>query len=316
MLTALLLAAAVTAAPVETFVDIPGGPGPLKATILAPATGSKAPAIVILPGSGPTNRDGDNPLGVKAATYRLLAEGLAAKGVTTLRMDKRGMFASGAAAADPNAVTVVDLAVDANAWATRLKAETGAKCVWLLGHSEGGLVALIAAQDGKDLCGLILVSTGGRPLGDILREQLRANPANAPLLDPAMKAISALEAGGKVDTTDMPAPLLPLFNPAVQGFLIESFRQDPAALARAYEGPMLTLQGATDLQVTVEDANLLKAAQPKAKLVVLEKVNHVLKTAPADRAANFATYSDPSLPLAPGVVDAIADFMTGQPGTN
>lgn len=314
MLTALLMAAAVTAAPVETFVDIPGGAAPLKATMLAPASGSKAPAIVILPGSGPTDRDGNNPYGVKGSTYRLLAEGLAARGVTTLRMDKRGMFASGPAAADPNAVTVVDLAADANAWAAKLKAETGAKCVWLLGHSEGGLVALIAGQSGKDLCGLILVSTGGRPMGEVLREQLKANPNNPPaILDPALKAIDDLEAGRKVDTAQLPAPLLPLFHPAVQGFLIEEFRQDPGKLVAAVDKPVLILQGETDIQVFVADARALKAAQPKARLVLLPGVNHVLKVAPADRAANVATYADPSLPLAPGVVEAISDFVSGKP---
>lgn len=317
MFAALALAVAVVAAPVESFVEIPGGPGPLKATILAPATGSRAPAIVILPGSGPTDRDGGNPYGVKAATYRLLAEGLAARGVTTLRMDKRGMFASGAAAADPNAVTVDILAADANAWAAKLKSETGANCAWLLGHSEGGLVALIAAQSGKDLCGLILVSTSGRPYGEVLRAQIKANPNNPPEIVAATdKAIDALTAGRKFAASDVPAPLLRLFHPAIQDFLIAAFRRDPAALGRAYEGPMLVLQGATDLQITVADAKVLAAAQPRAKLVVLDDVNHVLKTAPADRAANMATYADPSLPLAPGVVEAIADFVSGQPGTN
>ncbi|MBP7703934.1 MAG: alpha/beta fold hydrolase [Caulobacter sp.] len=316
MLAALALAAAVSAAPVETFVDIPGGAAPLKATMLAPASGSKAPAIVILPGSGPTDRNGDNRYGVSGGVYKRLAEGLAAEGATTLRMDKRGMFASGPAA-DPNAVTVADLAVDANAWAAKLKAETGAKCVWLLGHSEGGLVALLAARDGKDLCGIILVAAGGRPLGEVIREQLRTSPNITPeLLAPAMKAIDELEAGRKVDAAAIPQPLLPVFHPAVQGFLIEMFRHDPAKLAAGYKGPMLILQGATDLQVKVADAEALKTGQPNAKLVILPGVNHVLKLAPSDRAANVATYADPSLPLAPGVVDTIAGFVKGQPGTN
>lgn len=305
------------AAPVESFAEIPVPPGALKATILSPEGGARGPAVVILPGSGPTDRDGNNPLGVRGATYRRLAEGLAAQGVTTLRMDKRGMFASGGAAANPNAVTVDMLAADANAWAAKLKAETGAECVWLLGHSEGGLVALIAAQSGKDLCGLILVSTSGTPYGEVLRAQVKKNPANPPEIVAATdRAIDELTAGRKVDPSTLPAPLLNLFHPAIQDFLIATFRHDPAALARAYEGPILIVQGSTDLQITVADANVLKAAQPSAKLVVLEGVNHVLKVAPADRAANIATYSDPSLPLAPGLAEAIAAFVKGQPGTN
>lgn len=311
-----LAPAALAAAPVETFVEIPGGPGPLKGTMLAPGEGARGPVVLILAGSGPTDRDGNNPLGVRGPTYRLIAEGLAARGITTLRVDKRGLFASGLAAADPNAVTVIDLAADAHGWAEKLKADTGAPCVWLLGHSEGSLVALIAAQDPKDICGLILVAAPGRRLSDVLREQLKANPANAPLLPQALPAIDALEAGKTVDTTGMPAPLLRLFHPAIQGFLMVMFRQDPAKLATAYKGPILILQGDADLQVSVVDANALKAAQPAAKLVILPGVNHVMRAGSRDPAETRANYADPSLPLAPGVVDTIAAFVKAQPGTN
>lgn len=309
MFTAILMAAATLAAPLETAVEIPGGLAPLKATLLS-VSGEPRAAVVILPGSGPTDRDGNNPMGVRGSTYRLLAEGLAAQGVASLRMDKRGMFASGPAAADPNAVTVSILAADANAWAGALKQRTGLRCVWLLGHSEGGLVALIAATgDNPDVCGLVLVAAPGRPLGAVIREQLQANPANAPLLPQALNAVSELEAGRKVDTADMHPALLPLFRPAVQDFLIESFQQDPTALAAGVGKPILIVQGDTDLQVSVVDARALKAAQPSAKLVILPGVNHVLKAATLDRAGNLATYADPSLPLAPGVVEAIAEFV-------
>lgn len=316
MLAALFMAAAVATAPVQTFVEVPGAPGPLKGTMLAPGEGPKGPVVLILAGSGPTDRDGDNPLGVKGATYRLLAEGLAAQGVTTVRVDKRGLFASGPAAVDPNAVTVVDLAADAHLWAARLKAETGASCVWLLGHSEGSLVALIAAQNPKDICGLVLVAAPGRRLSEVLRGQLTSNPANAPVLPQAMAALDALEAGKTVDTTGMHPGLLGLFRPNVQGFLIVMFRQDPAKLAAVYKGPVLILQGDADIQVSVADANLLAAANPAAKLVILPGVNHILKAGSRDRAATAANYADPSLPLAEGVVDAIAAFVKAQPGTN
>ena len=305
--------AALAATPVETFVEIPGGPGPLKGTMLAPSTGPHGPAVLILAGSGPTDRDGVNPLGVKGPTYRLIAEGLAAQGVTSLRVDKRGLFASGLAAPDANAVTVVDLAADAHSWAVKLTADTGAPCVWLLGHSEGSLVALIAAQNPKDICGLILVAAPGRRLSDVLREQLRANPANAPLLPQALAAIDSLEAGKPYDTTGMHPALLGLFRPNIQAFLMVMFRQDPARLAASYRGPILILQGDADIQVSVADAHVLAAAQPNAKLVILPGVNHVLRTGSADRASTRANYADPSLPLAPGVVDAIAGFVKPSP---
>lgn len=311
MLVAVGLATSALAEPQRIFVDIPGDPGVLKGTLLAPETGPKGPAIVILPGSGPTDRDGNNPLGVRGGTYRMLAEGLAAQGVTTLRMDKRGLFASATASNNPNGVTVADLAVDANAWAAKLKAETGAPCVWLLGHSEGGLVALLAAMHGEDLCGLILVSTGGRNYADVLLAQIDANPANPPeIRKAAAEAIAALKAGNKVDPATLPPPLgQQLFNPVIQDFLIEAFRHDPAWLVRAVDKPVLIIQGENDIQVPVGDAKLLKAAQPGATLVVLPGVNHILKLGTTDRQETRANYADPSLPLAPGVIDAIAKFV-------
>ncbi len=303
-----LIPVATMAAPVQTYVEAPGPMGALKGTMLAPSP--SAGAILIIPGSGPTDRDGNSPAGVRASTYKLLAEGLAAKGLTTVRIDKRGMFASAGAIADANAVTIGDYADDVHSWVSVIREKTGASCVWLLGHSEGGLVALSASQGASDICGLILVATAGRPLGEVLREQLKANPANAPILSQALPAIDALEAGRHVDVSNMNRALLPLFAPRVQDFLINVFSLDPARMIAGYPGPVLILQGERDLQVGVPDAEVLKKANAKARLVLLTGTNHLLKTVnSADRAANFATYADPSLPLASGVIDAIAGFV-------
>ena len=297
------------AAPVETLVEAPGPTGTLKGTMLAPADGH-GPVVLIIPGSGPTDRDGNSPAGVLAASYRLLAEGLVARGVATVRIDKRGLAGSAGATPDGNAVTIPDYVTDVQAWITVIRQRTEAPCVWLLGHSEGGLVALAAARD-SHVCGLILVSTAGRPMGEVLREQLKANPANAPLLDKALPAIDALEAGKQVDTATMPAPLLRLFSPRVQGFLISAFSYDPTRLITGYPKPVLILQGLRDIQVREADARLLKKADPAATLVLLPDVNHVLKSVTSDEVhANIATYGNASLPLAPGVVETISDFLS------
>ena len=149
-------------------------------------------------------------------------------------------------------------------------------------------------------------------MGEILRrEQLKANPANAPLLGQAMPAIDALEQGRRVDTQAMHPALQGLFNPAVQGFLISAFSYDPAKLMAGLSKPALVLQGQRDLQVEEADARLLKQVDPRATLVLLPDVNHVLKAvASEDRRANLATYADPGLALAPGVVDSIAGFLS------
>jgi hypothetical protein len=303
MMFGLLIAAAAVAAP----MTVPGPQGPLAGTFVD--AGKGAPVVVIIPGSGPTDRDGNNPLGVTAAPYRLLAEALATRGVSTLRADKRGMFGSKAAIADANAVTLADYAADARNWVDALRKQTDVECVWLLGHSEGGLVALTAAQQSQGICGLILVAAPGRKLGAIIRDQLRANPANAPLLPQAMAALDSLEAGKAVDTTGMPAPLLALFRPQVQPFLIDLLRQDPAALARSTSLPMLIVRGGKDIQVAAADAETLHSARPDAELLTPPEMNHVLKDVAADdRASNLATYADPSLPVDPTLVDVIAAF--------
>lgn len=207
--------AAVAQMPLTSEVEAPVPNGPLRGTMVLAAKG--APVILIIPGSGPTDRDGNNPLGVRAAPYRILAEDLSKHGIGSVRIDKRGMFGSGRAVPYANAVTFDDYVRDVGVWVDAIRARTGAECVWVLGHSEGGLVTLAAATEVDHICGLILVATPGRPLGDVLKEQLRANPAYKSLLDAAYHAIDELSKGQPVDATTLPPALAPLYNGAVQG---------------------------------------------------------------------------------------------------
>ncbi len=293
----------------ETFLEAPGPQGSLKGTLLSPSPNPKN-VILIIPGSGPTDRDGNNPLGVNASTYRLLAENLALKGIATLRVDKRGMFASSAAVADANAVTINDYVADVRSWITVLKQYLKSPCIWLLGHSEGGIVALAAVKE-RDVFGLIVVATPSCPLGEVLRYQLKANPENAILLDDALFVINELEHNRRTNVQDMHPALQRIFHPAVQGFLIDIFAFNPSHLIASVTKPVLILQGQRDLQVTENDARKLKSANPKATLVLLPDVNHVLKKVNSDdRRENNAAYTNASLPLAPGVVDAITQFLT------
>jgi pimeloyl-ACP methyl ester carboxylesterase len=304
----LLLAVMIAGAPVAPRSE-PIAAGALAGTLVRSA-GKATATVLIIPGSGPTDRDGNNPLGVTAAPYRLLADALAAKGVATVRIDKRGMFGS-KAAGDPNAVTIGAYVADTAAWVAAARQATGAKCVWLAGHSEGGLVALASAHQ-PGVCGLVLIAAPGRPLDVIIRDQVAANSANTPIAGQVDTALTALKAGKHVDVAAMhPVLAKGLFNPKVQDFLIDAFRYDPAALAKGASVPVLIVQGENDIQVSRGDAERLAAAQPKAKLVVVPGMNHVLKLAPAERKANAATYADPSLPLAPGLVEAIAAFVMG-----
>ncbi len=301
----LILAAALLTDPVTTPVVLPSEPAPLHGTLLAPDGPTRAAALIIA-GSGPTDRDGNSPLGVSASSYRMLAEGLAAQGIATVRTDKRGVGESAAALTAEADLRFTHYSDDARAWAAETARLTGQPCAWLIGHSEGALVALVAVAGGDEaVCGLVLLAGPGRPIGAVLREQLANAPE--PLRSQAGAILGELEAGRPV--TDVPPQLAALFRPSVQPYMISWLPLDPAALVAAWDGPVMIGQGTTDIQVGLTDANALAAARPDARLAIWEGVNHLLKIAPADRAANMATYRDPTLPLAPGVVDDVAGFI-------
>ncbi|MEM7172415.1 MAG: alpha/beta fold hydrolase [Pseudomonadota bacterium] len=296
----------------ETEMMVSGPVGPLRGTLLVPS-GPVLDVVMILPGSGPTDRDGNSPLGIQAATYRLLAEGLADHGMASLRTDKRGLFGSAAAVSDPNAVTLQDYVTDTHAWVEALRERLGGACIWLAGHSEGGLIAMAASEDLEGLCGLILLAAPGKTLGETLREQLQANPANQPFLKDAFAAIDRLEAGEQIDDSALPTALLPLFRADVQGFLISLFAVDPAELLARYPGPTLIVQAGRDLQVEKTHGERLAKAAPAAEVVMLAEANHVLKDVNTDsRAVNLAAYADPDLPLSPDLIPAIVAFVGSQ----
>ena len=272
------------------------------------------PAILIVPGSGPTDRDGNSPLGIAAQSYKLLADALAQRGIASVRIDKRGMFGSAEAVPDPNDVTVNDYVADIESWAEAISARSGGQCVWLLGHSEGGLMSMAAtAKDASRYCGLLLVASPGVNTGDVIRAQLAANPANAPIMPQVDAIIAKLKAGDNVPLDEMHPGLIPLFGPQVQGFVGTMLCQEPAELIGAHDLPVMIVNGREDLQTPAADAEALAAARPDATLVLLDGVNHVLKQVPpGDRAANTASYGNPDLPLAPGIAEAIADFVLAE----
>jgi alpha-beta hydrolase superfamily lysophospholipase len=296
----------LVAGPTETPISIPSEPAPLYGTLLTPEGEARA-AAVILPGSGPTDRDGNSPqFGLAAGTYRLLAEALVVDGIATVRIDKRAIGQSAAAGPDERGLSFEQYAADARAWAAEAADRAGRPCAWLIGHSEGSLVALAAVRLPDDrICGVISLSGLGRPAAAGLRDQLARMPE--PLKIEAFHALDELEAGRPVEGTS--SALAALFRPAIQPYLISWFALDPAALARAYPGPLMIVQGTTDLQVSVADAQALAVARPDATLLILEGVNHVLKAAPAEPTANMATYRDPALPLAPGLAQAVSAFI-------
>lgn len=289
-------------------ISLASGGLTLKGTLTLPDGNARVPGVLILPGSGPTDRDGNShlPGGVlRNDSLKMLADGLAERGIASLRVDKRGIAASAVPDLDEATLRFTTFVEDAEAWAALLAKEPRVSRVLLIGHSEGALVATMAAQV-LPASGLILIAGAGEPAGQLMRRQFAAGAIPPFLRADADRVLSQLEAGKAV--SDAPSALALLFRPSVQPYLISWLPLDPAAKLKNVRAPVLIIQGTTDIQVRLEDARLLAAARPDAKLQLIEGMNHVLKATPADRAANFAAYSNPSLPLAPGLVDAVSDF--------
>ena len=291
-------------------VTAPGPRGPLSGTLLR-SGGPTPPVVLIVPGSGPTDRDGNGPNGLKTDTYRMIAEGLQRHGISSVRIDKRGLFGSKSATDDPDKVSLDIYGEDVRSWISSILGTVDAPCVWLFGHSEGGLIAINHAVVSPDkICGLLLASVPGRPLGNVLRSQLAQNPANRPILDQADRVITELEAGRRAAVADLHPALQVLFRPGVQGFWIDLFAFNAAEKLRAFDGPVLVLQGTRDVQVSLADMNALAPPGGTAKRLLLENANHILKeVASEDYFENLHTYTNPEIPLHPAVVDAIADFV-------
>lgn len=286
--------------------------GTLYGTIDLPPGGGPWPVVLIHPGSGPTDRDGNSRLSplqvLENDSLKLLGRGLAARGIAALRIDKRGVAASQKALIKEEDIRVETYADDAAAWVAFLRKDRRFTRVGIIGHSEGTLIALLAAKKEKVdalicLCGL------ARPLQDVLRAQLKtAVPKD--LYESADKIIVELEAGRTVPAQEIPGSLVALFRPSVQPYLISEFKHNSAAILATLKEPVLVVSGTTDIQVPVEDGKRLADARPGIKHLVLEQMNHVLKqTAKTGRVEQLPVYVDPTIPLHPKLVDEIAAFL-------
>jgi alpha-beta hydrolase superfamily lysophospholipase len=278
----------------------------LQGVLWRPRAAKTKAIALILAGSGPTDRDGNSMLGIKTDMYRQLAEALARRGIASARYDKRGVGAS-VGTFEVARLTLSDFADDAVAAVAELRRRVPGAEVVLVGHSEGGLLSILAAGQAP-VDRLVLLETGGRPLGTILREQIgrQAPPAQMAELD---RVLAALAAGHPPDPIQ--PPLDQLFPPPLRAFLASEVTLDPVPALKKLKAPTVIVQGESDAQVTVEDAKLLAAARPDAKLVIVPRMNHVLKEE-AKAALPQASYTDPSKPLVPALIDAVAAGVAGK----
>jgi pimeloyl-ACP methyl ester carboxylesterase len=288
--------------------------GSIYGTLLLPTSTARqqpasaahpVPIVLIIAGSGPTDRNGNAlKLGLNTNCYLLLADSLQAHGIASLRYDKRGIGASSAAMASESDIRFDDYISDAVGFINMLKTDHRFSRVIVFGHSEGSLIGMVAAARGHANAYISAAGAGDR-IDKIIERQLAAQSAQL-----TAKATVLFDSLGMGHTVQDPGNgLSGLFRTSVQPYMISWLKYNPQQEIRQLHIPILIIQGTTDLQVSTGDAELLKTAAPAATLQLIDQMNHVFREAPLDRMANMATYQKPDLPLKPELVKAIVSFV-------
>lgn len=290
----------------EEVVKLKTTSGEIEGTLTFPAAKAPVPVALIIAGSGPTDRNGNNPM-MKNNSLKMLAEELAKKGIASLRYDKRGIAASQAAGMKEADLRFETYIKDAESWIKLLKENKSFGQIVVIGHSEGSLIGMVASQN-EQVNKFISIAGAGKPADQLIRDQLKAQPAfvleqSSPILDTLMQ-------GQKVK--NVPQMLMALFRPDVQPYMISWFKYNPQAEIAKLHKPVLIVQGTTDIQVTTEDAQMLQKAIPSAQLKIIEGMNHILKNVEADRAKNIQTYSQPELPINNELIETISSFIVSK----
>lgn len=279
--------------------------GNLYGTLTTPAEASGIPVVLFITGSGPTDRDGNNPM-AKNNGHKMLADILNRNGIASLRYDKRGIAKSVAAGVNEADLRFGHYVADAKLWISYLKKDPRFSQICIAGHSEGSLIGILACENNPEVDKYISIAGSGLPVGSILKKQLSEQPQQIRKMTDSI--IDRLNQG---DTVGNVSPLLfSLFRPSVQPFLISLFTYDPAKEIGKLLQPILIIQGDTDIQIGVENAELLAKASLNAQKVIINGMNHVLKECKTtERNAQMATYIDPELPLHPALAEYIIHFI-------
>lgn len=266
---------------------------------------SKNKLAIIIAGSGPTDRNGNNPLNVKANSYKMLAEELNKEKIASIRYDKRAIGKSKLLVNDESKLLFTDYVNDAVALYKYAKDSLGYKEIYFIGHSEGSLIGMLATIETKAQ-GYISISGAGRSIDEIIEQQIESQPEEVKQV--VHEIFVSLKAGKEVD--DVPQALYTLFRPSVQPYMISWIKYNPSEEIKKLTQPILLINGTCDIQVKPSEAELLNKANPNSKLVIIKKMTHALKDTGDDcNDAEMKTYTDPTLPLNTELVDTIIKFI-------
>jgi pimeloyl-ACP methyl ester carboxylesterase len=280
--------------------------GTLHGTLELPGGGGPFPVALIIAGSGPTDRDGnDNALGLNTDCYKRLASYLDRQGIASLRYDKRGAGDDFALAIPESELRFQTYVADAVRWGEELRHDPRFSTLTVIGHSEGSLIGMLASRR-IPADGFVSIAGAGTRASRLLLKQLKPK-LSAQLYRSAQAIVIQLRTGRPV--AHIPQSLAVLFRPSVQPYLISWFRFDPAREISRLRMPVLIVQGERDLQVSMSDARALHRAHPTATLLPIPAMNHVMKDVGPSNSDNMAAYANPSLPMDATLQRSIGEFI-------
>lgn len=282
----------------------------VKGTLLAPLPEKKIkssmPLIIIIPGSGPIDRDGNIAMSPgKMNSYRYLADSLLMEGIATFRYDKPGVgeseftYGEDKLRFEDNAAVVVAIV-------KHLQSRMSLKNIYLLGHSEGALVAFLASAQLPQLKGLISIASPAENAADLLQEQLSKSISDTVFRELVQAKLDSVREGHVVSS---PPLLFSLLRPSVQPYLQSWFQYTPREEIAKLKLPLMLIHGEKDLQVSPLAIEKLESAAPEAHIRRYPHMNHVLKMVDDSESQNRASYMDEDFPLQYGLARDIRQWL-------
>ena len=269
---------------------------------LIESSASNSVLSIIISGSGPTDRDGNNT-SLKSDYLKMLADGLYENGISSYRYDKRGVGSSVGDIKTGNEVRFSDYINDVKSIINHFKDTNKFKKIVVIGHSEGALIGMIASRSIADQ--FISIAGAAEDYLTLIQRQLSIQP-------PYVKSMSdpIIEKLKNKELVDSVPPLLnSLFNKSIQKYLIDASSYHPQEEISRLDMPILIMQGTNDIQIQVKDAQMLHNAAAKSRLEIIQGMNHVFRQAPENRLLNMQTYGNPELPIDNSLVNLIVDFV-------
>ena len=274
----------------------------LNGTLLTKNQENKTNLIIIIAGSGPTDRDGNQTNG-KNNSLKFLAEGIVNHKNDVFNFDKRLFVQIKTGKIDEKKTSFNDMIFDVKNIIQYFKAQNKYKKIIIAGHSEGSLIGMIAGNGNADA--FISIAGAGKSADLIIEEQIEK-------LAPSLKeeVHQGFEKLRKKEIFENKNPMLAsIFRESVQPYIISWIQYNPQVEIKKLKIPILIVNGTKDIQVGVADANLLKLAKPDAEIQIIENVNHVLKEIIGDQNENMASYTNPNLPVSKIVLEKVNNFI-------